>query len=55
MFSATVLRMIIGAAIGAFIGFIYGRFHDCGGSCPFTANPVISMVWGAAIGLMFTA
>lgn len=55
MFSSTVLRMIIGAAIGASIGFVYGRFHDCGGSCPFTANPYISMVWGAAIGLMFTS
>lgn len=55
MLSPSVPRMIIGAAVGAFIGFMYGRFHDCGGACPFTANPIMSMVWGAAIGLMFTA
>ncbi len=56
MFSSPVLRMIVGASAGALVGFVYQYFHDCrSGACPFTANPIISMVWGAAIGLMFTA
>ena len=55
MFSSHIITMIIGASVGALIGFVYQRFHDCGGSCPFSAHPVISMIWGAAIGLMFTA
>ena len=56
MFSSPVPRMIMGALAGALIGFVYQRFHDCSsGACPFTANPIMSMVWGASIGLMLTA
>ena len=41
-------RMILGAVIGAGIGFALYRFVGCRtGACPLTANPYAAMaIWG---------
>ncbi len=43
-----VLRVIIGAGVGAGIGFLMYRFVGCKtGACPLTGNPYIAMfIWG---------
>jgi hypothetical protein len=43
-----VLRIVIGAVIGAGIGFALYRFVGCRtGACPLTGNPYIAMaIWG---------
>lgn len=41
--------------IGAGLGYAYYYFIGCrGGSCPITGNPVISTLYGAVVGLVFT-
>lgn len=41
--------------IGAAAGYVYYRFIGCRtGACPITANPWISTLYGALVGLMFT-
>jgi hypothetical protein len=48
-----MVRLILGAAIGAAIGFAYYTFIGCSsGACPITSDPFISMVCGAMIGLL---
>ncbi len=44
----TVLRAIVGGAVGAAVGFAMYRFVGCRtGACPLTANPWVAMVlWG---------
>jgi hypothetical protein len=47
------LRVLIGAAIGAGIGFAMYRFVGCKtGACPLTANPWIAMAIYGFIGAM---
>ena len=43
-----ILKSVLGAAIGAVIGFLIYRFVGCKtGTCPLTASPWTSMlVWG---------
>ena len=49
------LRNIIPVLIGAFGGFVYYSFVGCySGSCAITSNPVMSTMYGAAIGFVFT-
>jgi len=41
--------------IGALGGFLYYTFIGCNsGTCPITGNPVISTLYGAAVGFVFT-
>ena len=41
--------------VGALGGFLYYKFIGCySGTCPITGNPVISTLYGAAIGFVFT-
>ena len=48
-----MLRMIIGAVIGALIGFGYYKLIGCaGGACPITSNPWASTLYGAIMGFM---
>ncbi|MGI6731631.1 MAG: DUF6132 family protein [Anaerovoracaceae bacterium] len=48
-----VLKSIIGIVAGALLGFLYYRFVGCStGSCPITANPMSSSLYGAAIGFL---
>lgn len=42
---------IAGVAIGAAGGYLYWYFVGClSGTCPITSSPVMSTIWGAAIG-----
>lgn len=44
---------IVGALIGALLGYLYYHFIGCNsGSCPITSNPYISVIWGAVMGYL---
>lgn len=47
---------LAGAASGAAIGYLYWYFIGCSsGTCPITASPVNSIIWGAVMGsLLFS-
>ncbi len=45
------LKIALGAAAGAAVGFLYYRLVGCrGGACPIAGNPWISTGWWAFIG-----
>lgn len=45
------LRSILFVLVGALLGYEYHRLVGCRtGTCPITANPYISTVYGAAMG-----
>lgn len=47
------LIYIIGAVLGALLGFLYYKLVGCAsGACPITSNPYISTVYGAIIGTL---
>ncbi|ERP32203.1 DUF6132 family protein [Chitinivibrio alkaliphilus] len=49
------MRQIVGIAVGAVVGFLLYRFIGCStGSCPITANPVTSSLYGALLGFLVT-
>ena len=51
-----LVRMLIGGAVGAAIGFVMYKFVGCKtGACPITANPFVSMAVYAGIGAMLAA
>jgi len=51
-----ILIMVLAAAAGAGAGYLWYRFVGCSsGGCPLTANPYLSAVWGALLGLLFAA
>lgn len=51
-----LLRIILGAAVGAAIGFGMYKFIGCRtGTCPLTANPYIAMILWAIIGATFAS
>lgn len=47
---------VAGAASGTAIGYLYWYFIGCSsGTCPITASPVNSIIWGAVMGsLLFS-
>jgi len=48
-----ILRILIGAVSGAAFGF--GRYKLVGcstGACPLTSNPVVSTLYGMAVGAL---
>ena len=50
-----MLRVIVGAVVGAALGFLYYRFIGCRtGACPLTGNPYISTIYGAVLGVLFS-
>jgi hypothetical protein len=50
------LRLLIGLVAGGVLGFAYYRFVGCAtGACPLTSNPVISTLYGAAMGLLLAS
>lgn len=50
-----MIRILIGAAIGAGLGYLYYRFIGCAtGSCPITKNPYTSMIYGMVIGILLS-
>lgn len=50
-----MLKMIIGAAIGGALGFVYYKFVGCSsGTCPITSKPLNSILYGAVMGLLIS-
>lgn len=50
-----IMKIFLGIAIGAGLGFLYYRFIGCSsGACPITRNPISSMIYGALIGGLLT-
>jgi hypothetical protein len=50
------LRILIGAAVGAALGFGWYKLVGCStGACPLTSNPVISSIYGAVMGVLIAA
>ncbi len=46
-------KYILAALIGGGLGFAYYKFIGCAsGACPLTSHPVISTLYGAALGLL---
>ena len=46
-----MIAIIMGAAVGAIVGFLYYRFIGCrSGACFIPGNPYISTIYWAAIG-----
>lgn len=50
------MKIVLGIAVGAVIGFAIGYFGKCAsGTCPLTSNPWVSTVVGALFGLFLAA
>jgi hypothetical protein len=50
-----MVRMVIGAAIGGLLGFLYYKFIGCAsGTCPITSKPLNSVLYGAVMGLLLS-
>jgi hypothetical protein len=48
-----ILRILIGAAIGAGLGFGWHKFVGCPtGGCPLTANPYVATLYGMTMGAL---
>lgn len=47
------LKTSLFVLIGAVAGYAYYHFVGCDGGCPITANPYISIGYGALTGLLF--
>lgn len=49
-----MLRVALFAVGGALAGWLYYRFVGCrSGACPLTSNPIVSSLYGAALGVLF--
>ena len=49
------MRVFLGIAIGALIGFALGYFGKCAsGTCPLMSNPWVSTLLGGWMGLWMT-
>jgi uncharacterized membrane protein YeaQ/YmgE (transglycosylase-associated protein family) len=55
-FISNNILYIIGALIGALVGFLYWKFVDCAsGTCAITSSPINSSIYGALMGsLLFS-
>lgn len=50
-----MLRMIIGAAVGGLLGFLYYKLVGCStGTCPITSKPLNTIIYGAVLGLLLS-
>ncbi len=48
-----ILKLLIGVVIGGGLGFAFYKFVGCStGTCPLTSNPIISTIYGAALGAL---
>lgn len=46
-----MLRLILGVAVGAVLGYLYSTFIGCrSGACPITSNPYAATLYGAVLG-----
>jgi hypothetical protein len=49
------MKMIIGAAIGGALGFLYYKLVGCSsGTCPITSKPLNSILYGVVMGLLLS-
>ncbi len=49
-----VLRLLIGAALGAAFGLAFHRFIGCrGGGCPLSGNPWLAVLTWSLFGVLF--
>lgn len=47
------LRILIGAVVGGGLGWAYYRLIGCSsGTCPLTSSPIISTIYGTAVGAL---
>jgi hypothetical protein len=50
-----MLRIVLSVVLGAILGFGYHRLVGCrSGTCPITANPYASTMYGALIGYLLS-
>jgi len=50
------LRIVIGAIIGAGLGYGWYKLVGCpGGGCPLTRHPLITALYGLAMGVLVAA
>lgn len=48
-----IIRIVIGIVAGAAVGFGWHKLVGCStGACPLTANPYVSMIYGAVVGVL---
>jgi hypothetical protein len=48
-----IVKLLIGAAVGSALGYAWYRLVGCStGACPLTGNPVISTLYGMALGAL---
>jgi hypothetical protein len=48
-----ILRILIGAVVGAGLGFGWYKLVGCStGACPLTSHPVVSSIYGAIMGAL---
>jgi hypothetical protein len=48
-----ILRLLIGAAVGAALGFGWHKLVGCStGACPLTANPFAATLYGMTVGAL---
>jgi len=46
-----MIAIVIGAAVGAVVGYLYYRFIGCrSGTCVITGNPYLSTIYWAVLG-----
>lgn len=51
-----ILRLTIGIVCGGAAGFGWYKFIGCAtGACPLTSHPVVSTIYGAAMGALIAA
>lgn len=51
-----ITKLIIGAAIGGFLGYLYHKKIGCStGTCPITSSKNGSTIYGAIIGLLISS
>jgi hypothetical protein len=50
-----IIRVVLGAVVGGILGYGVYRFIGCSsGTCPITANPWISTIFGMIIGVLLS-
>ncbi len=52
----SIFVYLIGGVVGAVAGYLYYRFIGCAtGTCPITANPFSSSIYGAVLGALISS
>lgn len=52
---SAIKRILIGAMVGGFMGYLYYYFIGCNtGTCAITSNPINSIIYGLLLGGLLT-